>query len=257
MLREWRSRRRLSQLDLAAEAAISQRHLSFMESGRSKPSRDMILRLADQLSVPLRERNMLLAAAGFAPVYQERGLEDPALKAARQAVDQILKAHTPHPALAIDRHWTLISANQAVFALLDGVDQALLEPPVNVLRLSLHPGGLAPRIANIREWRHHIFERLGQQIDATGDPVLVDLLDELRALPVPPNARPYRPTDEPRFGGIAVALELATDKALLRFISTTTIFGTALDISLSELAIETFFPLDEATAEAMRKLQAD
>lgn len=255
LLKEWRIHRRMSQLDLASEAEISQRHLSFMESGRSKPSRDMLLHLADHLSIPLRDRNSLLIAAGFAPAYEERSLDDPALGAAKQAVETILQGHTPHPALAIDRHWSLISANQAVYALLDDIAPALLEPPVNVLRLSLHPDGLARSIINIRQWRHHIFERLRQQIDLTGDAVLTALLEELQNLPIPGDALPYRPAEPPVFGGIAVPLELSTQAGRLRFISTTTIFGTALDVTLSELAVETFFPLDDFTADTMRQLQ--
>src|SRR5712672_251849 len=151
-LREWRQRRRMSQLDLASEAEISTRHLSFLETGRAQPSRDMVLHLAEQLEVPLRERNVLLVAAGYAPVFAERSLQDPALQAARKAVDLVLAGHEPYPALAVDRHWTLIAANSAVGRLIGGADASLLQPPVNVLRLSLHPKGLAPRIANLAEW---------------------------------------------------------------------------------------------------------
>ncbi len=255
LLRDWRRRRRLSQLDLASEAEISQRHLSFLESGRSAPSRDMVLRLAEQLAVPLRERNTLLLAAGFAPLYQARKLDDPGLEAALRVIELILKGHEPHPALAIDRHWTLVRSNGAVAPLLAGIDPALLEPPVNVLRLSLHPNGLAPRVLNFRQWRSHIIARLSEQIDASGDPVLVALLEELRSYPVPAGSRPYRPSDQAQFGGIAVPLELETGDGTLSFLSTTTVFGTALDISLSELAIETFFPADQATATAMGRMR--
>jgi transcriptional regulator with XRE-family HTH domain len=253
LLRDWRRRRRLSQLDLASEAEISQRHLSFLESGRSAPSRDMVLRLAEQLAVPLRDRNTLLLAAGFAPLYQARKLDDPGLEIALRTVELILKGHEPHPALAIDRHWTMIRANAAVAPLIAGVDPALLTPPVNVLRLSLHPDGLAARILNFRQWRAHVIARLSDQIDASGDPALIALQEELRAFPVPAGARPYRPSDQARFGGIAVPLELESGEGTLSFLSTTTVFGTALDISLSELAIETFFPADQATASAMRR----
>lgn len=254
LLRDWRKRRRLSQLDLALEAGISQRHLSFLESGRSAPSRDMVLHLAEHLSIPLRERNLLMLAAGFAPAYPERTIDDPDLAAARRAVETILTAHEPHPALAVDRHWTMVFANRAVAALLGGASPALLRPPVNVLRLSLHPDGLAARILNFREWRAHVVARLTRQIDVSGDPVLVGLLDELKAYPVPPGARPYRPAADTPPGGIAVPLELASDAGTLRLISTTTVFGTALDVALSELTIESFFPADAATAEAMRRL---
>ncbi len=254
LLREWRQRRRLSQLDLASEAEISQRHLSFIESGRSRPSRDMVLRLAEQLSVPLRERNTILVAAGFAPVYRERALDDPGLAPARNAIDIILRGHEPHPALAIDRHWTMVTANRSVAPLLAGVDEALLQPPVNVLRLSLHPGGLASRIGNFREWRAHVIGRVARQIDATADPVLMELLEELKSYPVPPGSKPWQPADQAALGGIAVPIELAAPDGMLSFVSTTTIFGTAVDISLSELAIESFFPTNDFTAATMRHL---
>lgn len=254
LLRSWRRRRRLSQLDLALAAEVSQRHLSFVESGRAAPSRDMVLRLAEQLTIPLRERNALLVAAGFAPVYRERKLDDPELAAGRRAVELILTGHEPHPALAVDRHWSLVFANRAVAPLLAGVDERLLKPPVNVLRLSLHPAGLAPRVANFREWRTHILERLARQIDASADVRLSELLEELKGYPVPPAAWPYRPGAEDPLGGVAVPLELKTEGGTLRFLSTTTVFGTALDISLSELVIETFFPADAETAEAMRRM---
>src|SRR5215216_6747581 len=187
-LRHWRQHRRLSQLDLAHEAEISTRHLSFVETGRSVPSREMVLRLAERLDVPLRERNALLIAAGYAPMYRERPLDDPALAAARQAVELILKSHEPYPALAVDRHWNLIAANAMLPHLLAGVDPSLLHGQPNVLRLSLHPLGLAPKIVNLVQWRNHLFERLRQQIHATGDSVLAALLEELRAYPVPEGA---------------------------------------------------------------------
>jgi transcriptional regulator with XRE-family HTH domain len=182
-LKAWRQRRRLSQLDLAADAEISTRHLSFLETGRARPSRDMVLRLAERLEVPLRERNTLLVAAGFAPVFPQRALDHPSLQAARQAVELVLAGHEPYPALAVDRHWTLVSANKAVAPLLAGVDAALLKAPVNVLRLSLHPKGLARRIANLAEWRAHLLARLRQQIEATADETLTALLEELRLFP--------------------------------------------------------------------------
>lgn len=256
LLKEWRRRRRLSQLDLASEAEISQRHLSFVESGRSTPSRDMVMRLAEHLSVPLRDRNALLITAGYAPDYQERPLDHPDLAAARSAVELILKGHEPHPALAIDRHWTLVSANRALAPLMADIADDLLLPPVNVLRLSLHPEGLAPRIRNFREWRAHVIGRLANQIDNSADPVLTRLLEELKSYPMPPQTRPYRSSGRAMLGGIAVPLELTTEHGNLTFLSTTTIFGTALDISLSELAIESFFPADAFTAEAMRRLQS-
>jgi transcriptional regulator with XRE-family HTH domain len=254
-LREWRQRRHLSQLEFALEAEISQRHLSFIESGRSLPSRDMLMHLAERLDVPLRERNPMLLAAGFAPVFPERSLDDPALAPARRAIDVILKGHEPFPALAIDRHWTLIAANAAVAPLLSGVvDATLIKPPVNVLRLSLHPNGLAPRIFNLQEWRAHLLERLRQQIVATGDPLLSDLLKELTAYPMSATHKPSAPSRD--YAGIAVPLELITDAGRLSFISTTTIFGTPVDITLAELAIESLFPADQATAEALKEMAA-
>jgi transcriptional regulator with XRE-family HTH domain len=250
-LREWRKRRRMSQLDLAVDAEISTRHLSFVESGRSQPSREMLLHLAERLAVPLRERNLLMVSAGYAPVFAERPIGDPALTAARKAIELVLKGHEPFPALAIDRHWTLLEMNGAVAPLLAGADPALLKPPVNVLRLSLHPSGLAPRIANLPEWRAHLFERLRKQIEVSADPVLVGLLEELRALPVPQTWRPPPPTAD--YAGVVVPLQLATAAGVLSFLSTTTVFGTPVDVTLSEIAIEAFFPADRATAHALAR----
>jgi transcriptional regulator with XRE-family HTH domain len=253
-LKSWRQRRRMSQLDLASEAEISTRHLSFVETGRSVPSREMVLRLAERLEVPLRERNALLVAAGYAPMYRERPLDDPALAAARQAVQLILRSHEPYPALAVDRHWNLLAHNAMVPHLLARVDPALLQPPVNVLRLSLHPQGLAPDIVNLGQWRHHLFERLRQQIAATGDAQLRELEAELRSYPQPADADATHMEGEVL--GIAVPLRFRTDAGILSFISTTTIFGTPVDVTLQELALETFFPADPATAEALRSLSS-
>ncbi|MEA2757961.1 MAG: hypothetical protein QOH65_574 [Methylobacteriaceae bacterium] len=251
-LREWRQRRRLSQLDLALEAEISTKHLSFLETGRATPSRDMVLHLAERLDVPLRERNVLLLSAGYAPVFSERSLEDPALGAARRAVDLVLAGHEPYPALAIDRHWTLIAANKAVAPLLAGVDVSLLKPPINVLRLSLHPEGLAPRIVNLQEWRAHLLDRLRRQIDVSADAVLVDLLQELRGFPAPQRRAGVKPDKGADYAGIAIPFRLATESGVLSFFSTTTVFGTPVDVTLSELALESFFPADRETAERLR-----
>ena len=253
-LRHWRQHRRLSQLDLAQEAEISTRHLSFVETGRSLPSREMVLRLAERLDVPLRERNALLVAAGYAPMYRERPLDDPALAAARQAVELILKSHEPYPALAVDRHWNLLAGNAMLPHLMAGADPQLLQGRFNVLRLSLHPRGLAPKIVNLGQWRHHLFERLRQQIHATGDPVLAALLEELSAYPVPVDADDTRLEGE--LLGVAMPFRFMTQHGVLNFISTTTVFGTAADITLQELALETFFPADPRTAEVMRQLMA-
>jgi transcriptional regulator with XRE-family HTH domain len=253
-LREWRQRRRMSQLDLAHEAEISTRHLSFVETGRSTPSREMVLRLAERLDVPLRERNAMLVAAGYAPMYRERPLNDPALSAARQAVDLILKSHEPYPAIAVDRHWNLLAGNAMVPHLLGGVDPALLQPPANVLRLSLHPKGLASRIVNLGQWRNHLFERLRQQIHATGDAQLAALLEELRAYPVPEGAS--EPHLEGELLGVAMPFQFRSEAGVLSLISTTTVFGTPVDVTLQELALETFFPADAFTGDVLRQLHA-
>jgi transcriptional regulator with XRE-family HTH domain len=251
-LRRWRQRRRMSQLDLATEAEISTRHLSFVETGRSLPSREMVLRLAERLEIPLRERNALLVAAGYAPMYRARALDDPALAAAKDAVQLILRSHEPYPALAVDRHWNLLAHNAVVPHLLARADPSLLQGTVNVLRLSLHPKGLAPHIVNLGQWRHHLFERLRQQIQATGDAQLRQLEAELAGYPVPEGADAARMDGEVL--GIAVPLRFRTDAGVLSFISTMTVFGTPVDITLQELALETFFPADAVTAEALRKL---
>src|SRR5262245_42753618 len=254
LLREWRQRRRWSQLDLACRADISTRHLSFLETGRSSPSRDLVLHIAEHLAVPLRERNVLLTAAGYAPVFGERGLDDPALAAARQAVEQVVNGHEPFPALAIDRHWTLVTSNGAATRLLGGVGPPLLLPPVNVLRLSLHPAGLAPRIANFREWRGHLLARLGQLIDVTADAVLVELCRELRDYPVPDGGQSRASAPGTGPAGVVIPLRLTTRFGELSLISTTTVFGTPIDVTLAELALETFYPADAATGEVLRIL---
>jgi transcriptional regulator with XRE-family HTH domain len=248
-LRAWRQRRRLSQLDLAVDAQISTRHLSYVENGRANPSREMVLRLTSKLQVPLRERNAFLIAAGYAPMYGERRLADPALVAAKQAVELILRSHEPFPALAIDRHWNLVAANRIVPHLLAEVDESLLQPPMNVLRLTLHPLGLAPNIINLAQWRAHLLERLGHQIAATADPALIALLADLQKLPPPESAAAEHLYGEHM--GIAVPLKFRSPSGVLSFISTTTIFGSPTDVTLQELALETFFPLDEPTRSTL------
>ncbi|WP_459252374.1 helix-turn-helix domain-containing protein [Paraburkholderia xenovorans] len=252
LLREWRQRRRMSQLLLAAEAEISTRHLSFVESGRAVPSREMVMHLAERLDVPLRARNALLVAAGYAPLFRERPLSDPQLAAAREAVDLVLKGHEPYPALAIDRHWTIIAANNALAPLLTGASPELLKPPVNALRLSLHPEGIAASIVNWHAWREHILARLQRQIDVSGDDTLSALREELAAYPAPPDAEPAE-HDNAAVNQIAVPLRLRTPIGVLSFFSTTTVFGTPVDVTLSELAIEAFFPADQQTAAALRE----
>ncbi|MCU0762641.1 MAG: helix-turn-helix domain-containing protein [Hydrogenophaga sp.] len=251
-LRHWRQRRRLSQLDLAHEADVSTRHLSCVETGRASPSRDLVLRLLNHLDIPLRERNALLESAGYAPMFRERSLDDPDMAGARAAVQRILDCHAPWPALAMDRHWNLLMANRMVPLLMAGADPVLLQPPVNVLRLSLHPQGLAPFIANLPQWRDHLFERLRQQIHATGDSVLAALLEELRGYPggsaLPAVALPGE------YPGVLMPFEFQTPQGVLRLVGTTTVFGSPVDITLQELALETFFPADEATAARLRAM---
>jgi transcriptional regulator with XRE-family HTH domain len=250
LLREWRRRRRLSQFELALEAGVSSRHLSFVENGRSRPSAQMVLQLAEHLDVPLRDRNRLLLAAGYAPAFAQRELDAPELGPVRDALEQLLRAHEPYPALVIDAHWGLVAANRAVERLIGGVAAHLLEPPVNVLRLSLHPDGLAPRVVNLYEWRTHLLERLAREGVASGDAALTALLDELSAYP----AGEPGPVVDHAFADVAVPLRLRHGGRELAFISTRTSFGTAMDVTVAELSIESFFPTDRETGEAMRAL---
>jgi transcriptional regulator with XRE-family HTH domain len=246
LLREWRERRRLSQLELAIRTDISTRHLSFVETGRSRPTSDMILRLTEQLEVPLRERNGLLLAGGYAPVYPERGLDAPQLRAVRDALRQVLAGHEPYPAVVVDRHWNLLDANRSVAMFTDGAPAELLAPPCNVLRLSLHPDGMAPRIANLGEWRAHLLGRLRRQAATTADPYLADLLAELRGYPCD---QPEPEIELPGPGAVVVPLRYRD----LEFVSTTAVFGTPLDVTVAELAIESFYPANEKTARALRQ----
>ncbi len=247
LLRDWRRRRRLSQLELALEADVSARHLSFVETGRSRPSADMVLHLAEQLEVPLRDRNHLLLAAGHAPLFDEHELDEPEMAPLRGALELILDGHEPYPAIVVDRAWELIAANRSVALLTAGVDPDLLAPPVNVLRLALHPGGMAPRIANLAEWRAHLLARLRRQLALAGDAALGTLLEELEAYPGADGG------EREETQRIAVALRLRDAGRELAFISTIATFGTAVEVTASELSIESFFPADEATANAMRE----
>jgi transcriptional regulator with XRE-family HTH domain len=247
-LRDWRLKRRMSQLDLALEAEISTRHLSFLETGRAAPSREMLLKLAVNLDLPLRDRNSLLLAAGYAPLYPQRPLEDPASATARGLVETLVKAHEPFPALAVDLHWNLVMANAAVAPLVASAAPALLASPVNVLRLALHPEGLAPYIENLSEWRAHLMARLRRQMVETGDRALRDLATELAAYP---GAESHEPTDP---AAIATPLKIRVGKTKLNLISTVMVFGAAREVTLSELAIETFLPADQETREALRRL---
>jgi transcriptional regulator with XRE-family HTH domain len=250
LLRDWRSRRRLSQMELALDADVSARHLSFVETGRSKPSRELVLQLADHLEVPLRERNALLLAAGYAPAYGARALGDEAMAPVREALERLLKGHEPFPAVAVDRQWELVSANAPAQALLtDGIAPELLEPPANTLRISLHPDGLAPRIVNLAEYSSHLLHLVEREAAATADPALVALHEELSGYPgVDARPRPPDPADS-----LFIPLRLrAPDGGELAFFSTIARFGTALDVTVAELAIESFFPADEQTAAAIR-----
>lgn len=251
LLRDWRQRRRLSQLALALGADVSPRHVSFLETGRAQPSRALLLRLAERLDIPLRERNTLLVAAGYAPVHRQRSLDDPELDHVLAAVRRVLTGHEPYPALAIDRHWTLIAANRALGPLLAGVAPELLDEPVNVLCLALHPRGLAPRVRNFGQWRAHLLERLRHQIELTADPTLVALCDELSHYPTPENAS--APLLDRAMADVFVPLLLEDDTGELSFFSTTTVFGTPVDVTVAELAIEAFFPADDATATALHR----
>jgi transcriptional regulator with XRE-family HTH domain len=248
MLRQWRERRRISQLDLAIQADISTRHLSFVETGRSSPSRDMVLHLADNLEVPLRERNHLLLAAGYAPVYGESSLDSPQMAAVRQAVRLVLKAHEPFPAVVVDRKWNMVDANATLALLTAGAAPHLLEPPVNVLRLSLHPQGVAPRIVNLGEWRGHLLSRLRREIAVTADAELSELYDELRDYP----AGEAPDVEIPGPGEVVAPLRIRTDAGELSFFGTVATFGTPMDVTVAELSIESFFPADPQTADTLR-----
>jgi transcriptional regulator with XRE-family HTH domain len=244
LIRQWRQRRRLSQLDLAIAANVSSRHLSFVETGRSHPTSQMILHLADHLDVPLRDRNALLLAGGYAPAYPERTLASPELRAVRGALARVLAGHEPYPAAVVNRWWELVDANAGIGLFTGGVSLGLLEPPVNVLRLSLHPDGMAPRIANLPEWRAHLLARLHRQAEATGDQRLFTLHDELKAYPGGQGASPAA-TD------VVVPLRYRTPRAELSFLSITAVIGTPMDITVEELAIESFYPADDQTAAAL------
>lgn len=238
LIRAWRRRRNLSQLDLAHRVGVSSRHVSFVETGRSCPSSQLILRLGEQLAVPLREQNRCLLAAGFAPAHPEHDLASPQLAEAAAAIEQILTGHLPYPALVVDAGWDLVDANEAVYALLEGIPARLLEPPINVIRLTLDPDGLAPRILNLPEWRNHLLTRLGREHDLNHDPRLHDLVTEL----VPTTQKSTRTPP------LVVPLRLRTaDGVHLSFLSATTVFGTAWEVTVSELAIEAFYPADDAT----------
>lgn len=250
LLREWRARRRLSQLDLASQASVSPRHVSFIESGRSRPSREMVVHLAEHLEVPLRERNALLLAAGYAPLYRQSDLDSPDMEPVRAALRTILTSYEPYPAAVVDRGWNLVDANSSIGPLVEGVGPDLLAPPVNVLRATLHPDGLAPRIVNFEQWSSHLLTRLARQVALTGDEELAHLLEELRGYPGVPKRAVF-----PELEGaekVFVPLRLSHGETELAFFSTVVTFGTALDVTLDELVVEAFFPADDKTMELLR-----
>jgi transcriptional regulator with XRE-family HTH domain len=247
LLREWRQRRRLSQLDVALRSAVSARHLSFIETGRARPSREMVLHLAQRLEIPLRERNRLLLAAGYAPGFSERALDDRNMTHVREAIERLLGANDPNPALVVDRHWNLVAANGGVDFVVRGVAPELLAAPANVYRIALHPNGLAPRIHNLSEWSAHMLTRLRRELDVAPDPELRALYEEVTAYPG------VQTTYEPRFEADAMMLihTLELDDVKLRLFSAVTTFGTAREITLPELSIESFFPADAETAATL------
>ena len=245
LMRHWRRQRRLSQLDLAIGADVSSRHVSFIETGRSVPSRAMVLRLAAALDVPPREQNQMLLAAGLAPEFTERSLDDPEMAAVRDGIDQVLAAYNPYPCLVVDRSWNIVRANPGIAVMLGDVAPHLLDRP-NALRISLHPDGLAGRIQNLAQWRHHVIERLRREVTASGTAESAELLAEIEAYPGGSDA-------SHDLGGVAVPLRLAAaDGTVLSFLSMVTTFGTAVDLTAAELSIEAFLPADAVTAEALR-----
>ncbi|GAA1599747.1 helix-turn-helix transcriptional regulator [Kribbella hippodromi] len=246
LLRGWRERRRFSQLELANRVEVSTRHVSFVETGRSRPSREMVLRLAEQLDVPLRDRNQLLLAGGFAPIYSEASLHSPAMLAIRTTLRRLLKAHEPYPALVVDRWWNIVEANAGIGIFTTGVDDSLLQAPINALRLTLHPDGLAQRIDNIADVRAAALGALQRQVASTADPELQDLYDELCAY-----AAADRPT-QPGSAEVVIPFKLRHDGKELSLLTTIATFGTPLDVTVSELMIESFYPADDETAEYLR-----
>jgi transcriptional regulator with XRE-family HTH domain len=248
LLRAWRRRRSLSQLELALNADVSARHVSFLETGRARPSREMVLHLAEQLEVPLRDRNGLLLAAGYAPQYPERALDTPEMEPVRQALDRFLRAHEPYPAVVIDRHHNLVAANDAVDLLLEGVDPELLEPPANALRVTLHPRGMAPRILNLEEWSGMLLHRLRREAAITGDPELESLYAELASYPGVSREPAH---DETSGADVVLPMRMRDGDQELAFFGTISTFGTAVDITLAELSIEAFYPANARTASRL------
>jgi transcriptional regulator with XRE-family HTH domain len=250
LLRRWRVSRRMTQIDLAEAADSSTRHLSYLETGRSRPSREIVLRFCEHLDVPLRDRNAMLLAAGFAPVFQERSLLE--LEQARVAIDRVLRAHMPYPAFAVDRHWNVVLSNGALPQLDEGCSAELLRTPINAMRLILHPQGMGPRILNFIEWRAHTITVLRQQIEVRADPVIQALLAEISGYPAPPGVVGLASSEGPQ--RYATPLQVATRLGTVSFLNTNMIFGTPTDVTLSELTLEMLFPADEATVAVVRSM---
>ncbi|WP_435187061.1 helix-turn-helix domain-containing protein [Streptomyces sp. bgisy126] len=258
LLRGWRERRRLSQLELALRAGSSARHVSFVETGRSRPSEEMVLRLAGHLEVPVRERNALLLAAGYAPRYAETPLDAPRLEALREGVERLLRGYEPYPALVVDGSYTVVAANRGIGMLLGGLPEHLLAPPLNTMRIALHPEGLAPRIRNLREWRGHLLSQMERQIALARSDSLRELYEEVAAYPPPPGAGsgPEEPETEP-YPYFALPLRIEHDGRVLSFVSSISTFNTPMDVTVAELAIETLIPADPETAAYLRSLAED
>ncbi|MFF2197424.1 helix-turn-helix domain-containing protein [Streptomyces sp. NPDC058157] len=252
LLRAWRVRRGISQLELAGRADSSSRHISFIETGRSRPSEEMVLRLADRLDVPVRERNALLLAAGYAPRYAHTPLDDPSMGALREGLERLLTGYEPYPALVVDGTYTVIAANRGIAMLLDGIPEHLLAPPLNAMRLTLHPEGLAGRIHNLREWRGHLLAQMERQIALARSAPLRALYEEVAAYPVAERPGDTGP-DEP-VPYIALPLRIEHEGHVLSFVSSISTFNTPMDVTVAELAIETFLPADPATVKYLRAL---
>ncbi|KUJ70840.1 XRE family transcriptional regulator [Streptomyces albus subsp. albus] len=252
LLREWRDRRRISQLELALRADSSARHISFIETGRSRPSQEMVLRLADHLEVPVRERNALLIAAGYAPYYPETALDSPAMGMLRAGLERLLRGYDPYPAIVVDGQYNIIAANDGITALLDGVAPHLLEPPLNAMRITLHPEGLAPKIRNLREWRGHLLEQMERQLALLRSAPLNALYEEVSAYPLPEDCGEEMAA-EGEHAPFALPMMVEHDGRVLSFISTIATFNTPMDVTVSELAIETFLPADSETAAYLHR----
>ncbi|MEU5197929.1 helix-turn-helix transcriptional regulator [Streptomyces scabiei] len=257
LLRAWREQRRLSQLELALRAGSSARHVSFVETGRSRPSEEMVLRLAEHLDVPVRERNALLLAAGYAPHYPQTPLDDPSMAALREGMERLIQGYEPYPALVMNATYEVLAANRGVLMLLDGVPAPLLAPPLNAMRLTLHPQGMAPRIRNLRAWRGHLLEQMSRQLALHRSEPLRALYEEVSAYPLPPDTPDDEPGEEPGTGAaarFALPMRIEHQGRVLSFVSSVSTFNTPMDVTVAELAIETFLPADPATVEYLHTL---